>query len=111
MQVANRIKKGDTVQVISGNDQGLRGAVQRLLPRKDRIVVAGVNVVKKHQRPVRAGRGEVQAGVIEFEAPIHISSVMLVCPQCDEPTRVGFTRQEEDNRKVRVCRSCGEVIE
>ena len=109
--MAIRIKKGDTVQVISGNDQGLRGAVQRLLPRKDRIVVAGVNVVKKHQRPVRAGRGEVQAGIIEFEAPIHISNVMLVCPQCDEPTRVGFTRQEEDSRKVRVCKACGEVIE
>lgn len=109
--MAIRIKKGDTVQVISGNDQGLRGAVQRLLPRKDRIVVAGVNVVKKHQRPVRAGRGEVQAGIIEFEAPIHISNVMLVCPQCDEPTRVGFTRQEEDSRKVRVCKACGEVID
>ena len=109
--MANRIKKGDTVQVISGNDRGMRGAVQRLLPRKDRIVVAGVNVVKKHQRPVRAGRGEVQAGIIEFEAPIHISNVMLVCPQCDEPTRVGFTRQEEDSPKVRVCRACGEVID
>ena len=109
--MAIRIKKGDTVQVISGNDQGLQGAVQRLLPRKDRIVVAGVNVVKKHQRPVRAGRGEVQAGIIEFEAPIHISNVMLVCPQCDEPTRVGFTRQEEDSRKVRVCKACGEVID
>jgi large subunit ribosomal protein L24 len=109
--VANRIKKGDTVQVISGNDRGLRGAVQRLLPRKDRIVVAGVNVVKKHQRPVRAGRGEVQAGIIEFEAPIHVSNVMLVCPQCDEPTRVGFTRQEEGGPKVRVCKACGEVID
>ena len=109
--MANRIKKGDTVEVISGNDQGLRGAVQRLLPRKDRIVVAGVNVVKKHQRPVRAGRGEVQAGIIEFESPIHISNVMLVCPQCDEPTRVGFTRLEEDSRKVRVCRACGEVVD
>ena len=111
MQVANRIKKGDTVQVVSGNDQGLRGAVQSLLPRKDRIVVAGVNVVKKHQRPVRAGRGEVQAGVIKYEAPVHISNVMLVCPRCDEFTRVGFTRQEDDDRKVRVCRACGEVID
>ena len=109
--MANRIRKGDTVQVISGNDRGLRGAVQRLLPRKDRIVVAGVNVVKKHQRPVRAGRGEVQAGIIEYEAPVHISNVMLVCPQCDEPTRVGFTKQEEDGRKVRMCRACGEVVD
>jgi large subunit ribosomal protein L24 len=109
--VANRIRKGDTVQVISGNDLGLQGTVQRVLPRKDRVVVSGVNVVKKHQRPVRAGRGEVQAGVIEFEAPVHLSNVMLVCPQCNEPTRVGFTQQEEDSRKVRVCRACGEVID
>ena len=109
--MARRIKKGDTVQVISGNDRGLRGAVQRLLPRKDRVVVSGVNVVNKHQRPVRAGRGEVQAGIIEFEAPIHVSNVMLVCPQCDEPTRVGFTRQEEESRKVRVCKACGEVFD
>lgn len=109
--MANRIKKGDTVEVMSGNDQGLRGTVQRVLPRKDRIVIAGVNVVKKHQRPVRAGRGEVRAGIIEYEAPIHISNVMLVCPQCDESTRVGFTRQEDSDRKVRVCRACGEIVD
>jgi large subunit ribosomal protein L24 len=107
--LANRIKKGDTVEVTSGNDQGLRGTVQRVLPRKDRVVVSGVNIVRKHQRPVRAGRGEVQAGIIEFEAPIHISNVMLICSQCGERTRVGFTRQE-DGHKVRVCKACGEVI-
>jgi large subunit ribosomal protein L24 len=108
--VSNRIKKGDTVEVISGEDAGVRGAVQRVLLKDDRIVVAGVNVIKKHQRPVRAGRGEVQPGVIEFEAPVHISNVMLVCSRCDEPTHVGFTRQE-DGRKVRVCKACGEVID
>jgi large subunit ribosomal protein L24 len=108
--VGNQIKKGDTVEVISGNDLGFRGTVQRVLPKKDRIVVSGVNVVKKHQRPVRAGRSEVQAGVIEFEAPVDISNVMLVCSRCDERTRPSFSRQE-DGSKVRVCKRCGEVID
>jgi large subunit ribosomal protein L24 len=108
--VGNHIKKGDTVEVISGDDLGFRGTVQRVLPKKDKIVVSGINIVKKHQRPVRAGRSEVQAGVIEFEAPVDISNVMLVCPRCDERTRIGFTRQE-DGSKVRVCKRCGEVIE
>ena len=110
--MSNRIKKGDTVEVISGAGRviGLRGVVQRVLPKAGRIVVAGVNIVKKHQRPVRAGRGEVQAGVIEFEAPIDISTVMLVCSRCDERTRVGFAYQE-DGAKVRVCKTCGEIID
>jgi large subunit ribosomal protein L24 len=108
--VGNRIKKGDTVEVVSGDDRGWRGAVQRVLPKESRIVVSGINVVKKHQRPIRAGRSQVQPGIIDFEAPIHISNVMLVCPRCDQPTRVGFTRLE-DGRKVRVCKRCGEAIE
>jgi len=108
--VGNRIKKGDTVEVVSGNDWGLRGMVQRVLPKKNRVVVSGVNTVKKHQRPMRAGRGQVQPGIIEFEAPIHISDVMLVCPRCDQRTRVGFAWQE-DGRKVRVCKQCGEAID
>jgi len=108
--VGNRIKRGDTVEVVSGDDQRLRGAVQRVLPKESRVVVSGINIVKKHQRPIRAGRSQVQPGIIEFEAPIHISNVMLVCPRCDQPTRVGFTRLE-DGRKVRVCKRCGEAIE
>jgi len=107
--VGNRIKEGDTVEVLSGNDRGMRGTVQRVLPEKNRVVVAGVNVVKKHQRPMRAGRGQIQPGIIEFEAPIHISNVMLVCPRCDQPTRVGFAVQ--DGRKVRVCKKCSEAID
>jgi len=108
--VGNRIKRGDTVEVVSGDDQRLRGAVQRVLPKESRVVVSGINIVKKHQRPIRAGRSQVQPGIIEFEAPIHISNVMLVCPRCDQPTRVGFTRLE-DGRKVRVCKRCGAAIE
>ncbi len=108
--MGNHIKKGDTVEIISGEDLGLRGTVQRVLPKGKRVVVAGVNVVKKHQRPVRAGRQEVQAGIIEFEAPIDVSNVMLVCSHCDERTRVGFI-QQEDGRRARVCKRCGEVID
>ena len=98
-----KIKKGDTVEVISGNDRLLRGTVQWVFPHDNRVVVSGVNIVKKHQRPMRAGRGQIQPGVIEFEAPVHISNVMLVCPRCDERTRVGYTRLE-DGSKVRVCK-------
>lgn len=105
-----KIKKGDTVEVVSGNDRDLQGVVQRVLIKSDRVVVAGINKVKKHQRPMRAGRTQVQPGVIEFEAPIHISNVMLVCPQCNQRTRVGFKRLE-DGRKVRVCKQCDEVID
>jgi large subunit ribosomal protein L24 len=105
-----KIKKGDTVEVISGNDRYVRGTVQWVYPKDDRLVISGVNIVKKHQRPMRAGRTQIQPGVIEFEAPLHISNVMLVCPQCDERTRVGYT-QLEDGTKVRVCRRCGEVVD
>jgi len=104
----NRIKKGDTVEVISGDGRGLRGEVKRVNPDKQQVVVTGVNIVKKHQRPMRAGRREVQPGIIEFEAPIDSSNVMLVCPGCNQPTRVGFER--EGGRKVRLCKKCGETI-
>ena len=104
----NRVKTGDTVEVISGEDRGVRGTVKRVMPDEKRIVVSGVNMVKKHQRPMRAGRREVQPGIIEFEAPIHSSNVMLVCPNCNERTRVGF--EEQDGRKVRVCKKCDETI-
>lgn len=105
-----RIKKGDTVEVIAGKDKGVRGAVLRVIPKKDRVVIERVNVVKKHQKPVQAGRGQVKPGIIEFEAPIHLSNVMIVCTQCSEKTRVGY-RVTEDGRKVRVCRKCGADID
>jgi len=73
-------------------------------------MVERVNVVKKHQKPVQAGRGQVQPGIIEFEAPIHLSNVMIVCTQCSEKTRVGY-RVTEDGKKVRVCRKCGADID
>jgi large subunit ribosomal protein L24 len=109
-KVAIKIKKNDTVEVISGNDRGVRGSVKQVMPKHQRLIVTGVNIVKKHQRPVRAGRAQVQPGIIEFEAPIHISNVMLVCPRCSQRTRVGFDQQEDD-RKARVCKRCGERVD
>ena len=105
-----RIKMGDTIEVITGADRGTRGVVQRVLPGQQRVVVQGVNVAKKHQKPVQAGRGQVRAGIIEFEAPLHLSNVMLVCPACDERTRVGFSKGEEGTR-VRICKQCGSDVE
>ena len=105
-----RIRKGDTVEVITGNDRGERGQVLRVYAKKGQVVVAGVNIVKKHQRPVRAGRGEVQPGIIEFEAPILLSKVMLVCPRCGARTRVG-TAVQDDGRRVRLCKKCNQVID
>ncbi len=105
-----RIKKGDTIEVIAGSDKGTRGEVLRVIPKQDGVVVERVNIARKHQRPVQAGRGQVQPGIIEFEAPIHLSNVMLVCTQCGKATRVGF-RVNEDGVKVRVCRKCGQDVD
>jgi large subunit ribosomal protein L24 len=104
-----RIKRDDVVEVIAGNDKGVRGRVLRALPRERRVVIESVNIRKKHQRPMQAGRGQVQAGIIQFEAPIDVSNVMLVCPQCEEPTRVGIRR--EGGERIRVCKQCGEDID
>ena len=103
-----KIKKGDTVMVITGEHKGVRGAVQSMDGTSMRVVVAGANIIKKHQKPVQAGRGKTQAGIIEFEAPISLSNVMLVCPKCNEPTRVGV--RADGDSKVRVCKNCGADI-
>jgi large subunit ribosomal protein L24 len=106
-----RIKVGDEVQVIAGNYKDARGTVQRVIPKKDRIVVAGINMVKKHQKPQpTGGRSRTQGGIIEFEAPIHVSNVMLISPEADEPTRVGV-RRDEDGRSIRYSKKGGEDID
>jgi large subunit ribosomal protein L24 len=102
-----KIKKGDTVMVMTGEHKGVRGQVQRIDPKAERVVVAGANIVKKHQKPMQGGR-QTQTGIIEFEAPLSLSNVMLVCPKCNEPTRVGF--RLEGTSKVRVCRNCSADI-
>ena len=102
-----KIRKNDTVLVITGKDRGKKGKVRFAYPKKERLLVEGVNFIKRHTR----ARGQVrQAGIIEREAPIPVSNVMLLCNQCNHPTRVGF-RVLEDGRKVRICRSCREVID
>ncbi len=101
------IRKNDTVLVILGKDRGKRGRVRFAYPEKERLLVEGINFIKKHSRAQGAVR---QAGIIEREAPIHISNVMLVCAKCNKPTRVG-SRLLTDGRKVRFCRTCGEVVD
>ena len=102
------IKLDDDVIVIAGNDKGARGRVQRVIPKKNRVVVSGVNVVKKHQKPrATGGRGsQSQGGIIEFEAPIDASNVMLIDPESGEPTRVGI-RRDEDGRRIRYAKRSG----
>jgi len=123
-----RIKKGDTVKVISGEDKGVVGTVRRVIPghelphragksnspelardqSRDKVLVSGVNLIKKHQR--RTGEPGSQGGIIEREAPIHISKVALVCPHCQQPSRVGYNVLD-NGRKVRVCKRCGQAID
>lgn len=102
-----KIRRGDEVLVLTGKDRGEMGKVRRAFPRENRVLVEGVNMVKRHMKP----RGQVrQAGIITREAPIHVSNIMLICPKCQQPTRIGF-RLLEDGSKARVCKKCHEVIE
>ena len=105
--MAAKVRKNDTVQVLSGREKGKQGKVTRVLPKEDRVVVEGVNIRKRHARARRAGE---QGGIVEFPAPLHISSVAVVCAKCGRPTRVGF-RVLADGTKVRICKRCDEVIE
>jgi large subunit ribosomal protein L24 len=102
-----RIKKGDTVEVISGKDKGKRGEILKVIPKKDRVIVEGVNIVHRHVSPTQ---DMPQGGIIENEAAIHASNVQLVCPRCDEKTRAGV-EYLEDGKKVRKCKKCDEDID
>jgi len=104
-----RIKNGDTVVVISGRSKGIRGEVIRVLPKDDRLVVQGANLRKKHQRQVQAGGRSMNPGIITYEAPMHASNVMLVCPKCDKPTRVSVQREEGKAR--RICKKCQAILD
>ena len=102
-----KIRKDDTVVITTGKDSGKQGKVRRSWLDKERVTVEGANMIKRHSRARRAAR---QAGIIELEAPIHVSNVMLVCSKCNKPTRVGF-QFLADGKRVRVCKSCQEVID
>lgn len=101
------IKKGDTVLVLSGKDKGKEGVVLLAFPQKERVVVEKVNVVKKAMRPTQQNP---QGGIMSIEAPIHVSNVMLVCPECKKASRVS-KRVNEAGKKVRVCKKCGKDID
>lgn len=101
------IKKGDTVLVTTGKDAGKRGKVLKVIPIKNRLVVEGVNRVKKHQRPSRA---IPQGGILKIESPLNASNVMLVCNKCNKPTRLAKTFLDS-GEKVRVCKKCGEIMD
>jgi len=102
-----KIKKNDEVVVILGRDRGKKGKVQRYFPEDNRLIVEGANMIKRHMKPKGTMR---QAGIIEKEAPIHISDVMLICKKCNKPTRIGY-RYLEGKNKVRICKKCHEVID
>ncbi|MGD0081632.1 MAG: 50S ribosomal protein L24 [Acidimicrobiales bacterium] len=97
-----RIRKGDRVQVLQGKDRGRSGEVMRAIPSENKVIVEGVNIHKRHQRP---RRGTMQGGIIDKDMPMHVASVAIICSSCG-PTRIGY-RQDEQGRKLRVCRKCG----
>ena len=100
-----RIKKGDTVQILSGNDKGKTGEVLEVLPKADKIVVKGANVRKKHVKPRKQGE---EGGIIAVECAIPSSKVNVVCSKCGKATRIGYS--EEKGEKIRVCKKCGAKI-
>ena len=101
-----KIKKGDTVQVISGKDRGAKGKVIRAIPAEDKVVVEGVNRVTRHTRVQTSTRGSQSDGIVTQEAPIHVSNVAIVDPTDGKPTRVGY-KINEDGTKVRISRRTG----
>ena len=103
-----RIKRGDEVIVISGKDRGKRGTVLRVEPRHERLYVEGLNMIKRHTRP--NPQRNIQGGIVEREAALHASNVQLVCPECNQVTRIGH-KVLGDGRKVRICRKCEGVVD
>jgi large subunit ribosomal protein L24 len=101
------LKKNDTVLVVAGAEKGKKGRVLSVEPKMDRLLIESVNMIKKHMKP---NKQYSQGGIIEKEAPVHRSNVMLVCPKCDKPTRIGCSILE-DGKKIRACKQCGEVVD
>ena len=100
-----KLRKGDTVKVLSGNDKGKTGEILEIIPKTEKIVVKGINIRKKSVKPRRQGE---QGGIIPSEASIHSSKVALVCPKCGKATRVGYLVEKDE--KLRVCKKCGAKI-
>ena len=100
-----KIKKGDNVKVLSGNDKGKTGEVLEVIPKTQKVIVKGVNVRKKHVKPRKQGE---EGGIIPVECSIHSSIVNVVCPKCNKPTRIGYL--VEGDTKVRICKKCGNKL-
>jgi large subunit ribosomal protein L24 len=107
-RLATSIRKNDTVVVITGKDRDKRGRVLKLVPEKNRLIVEGVNIIKRHTKP--NPQRQIKGGLVEREAPLHASNVQLVCPECSKPTRIG-RKILGDGRKVRICRKCEGVVD
>jgi large subunit ribosomal protein L24 len=105
--VGFHVRKNDLVEVLSGKEKGKTGKVLRVFPKKDRVLVEKINFVKRHSRPTGRTR---QGGIIQKEAPIHVSKVLLVCPKCNRGERMG-SKTLEDGKKALVCKACGEQME
>ena len=101
-----KVMKNDTVLVISGNDKGKRGKVLKVFPKENRVIVEGINFIKRHTRPSQKNQ---QGGIVEKEAPIHVSNVMVIDPKTDQPTRIGRKRLD-DGKLVRVCKKSNEML-
>jgi large subunit ribosomal protein L24 len=102
-----KIRKNDTVQVIAGKDKGKKGKVRKALPKEDKVIIEGLNMIKRHSKTKGQAK---QAGIIELESPLPVSKVMIVCSKCAKPARIGI-RFLEDGKRVRFCRACSEVID
>ena len=102
-----KIRKNDTVLIITGKDKGKKGKIRRALPKEEKVLVEGLNVIKRHSKTKGQAR---QAGIIELEAPLKVSKVMFICTKCTKPARIGY-RLLDDGKKARVCRACSEVID
>jgi large subunit ribosomal protein L24 len=104
MEKKFKIRKDDTVEIIAGKDKGKRGTIIRVLRDKDRVLVTGANIVKK---AMKKRNQQDQGGIVEIEAPLHVSNVMIVCKKCG-PTKIGY--KIDGDKKIRVCRKCGEAL-
>jgi large subunit ribosomal protein L24 len=105
-----KIRRNDTVLVITGKDRGKTGVVRQVLPKHNKVIVEGINQIKKHQRPSQQAGVPVPGGIVVRDAPLSASNVMLMCKECNQPARAGF-RIRQDGVKVRVCRRCGADID
>jgi large subunit ribosomal protein L24 len=101
------VKKNDLVMVVSGKEQGKSGRILKVLPEKKKVIIEKINFIKRHARPHGKQR---QGGILEKEAPLHLSNVMLLCEKCNKPVRIGH-RIVEGNKKARYCRKCGEILD